>query len=504
MEIIFFAMILIASGNVVLNPALGVNALIENEYVLVVAHVLYRTGQFLIVNFPVLFLLRFATRKKGGSTSVLCAFIGYIAYLVATMFFAPTGLPNTAFSSILGLSFSNQSLAVLGNAARYPLQTGVIGVAVVSLVTLWSFNRSRNRNEYGIFAFISKESSVAFHTVLYCILAGIGVAYVWKYFLMAVTKVVTFVSADTVNPINLSLYGVTDRVLSVLNLNSLIRQPFWYQTNGGTWINLAGSNIAGDASIWANQISSNVVTGISGRFFTPYFVLNIFLIPSIIWGMYSLYTDAIERRKIRMLCVMATITSLFGATMLPLELMMAFLCPLLFILYVGYTGILFAVLHVFRAYLGYIPLYNATIIALPGTLLELMKYMQYPSMERSYTIVMIAGTISIFVGFFATRIYFKFLAVDLFKTGEKDRLIQATIKAVGGIENVKMLQSSISTLTINVYDPNRTNFKKLKKFGSYHIYESRAGYNISFGAASTMIRIGMNNAMREAVRAVNQ
>ena len=497
-------MIMVAIGNLIVNPALGVMQNIENEYILVAGHVLYRTGQFLIVNFPLLFVLRLSTRKSGSATSTLSAFAGYVAYLVATMFFASSGLPNSAFSSIMGISFNTQSITILGNATRYPLQTGVIGAVIVSFIALWSYNHSKNKSEYGLFAFISKESSVALHTVIGCALAGVAIAFLWPYFLMAVQKIVTFISADTVNPINLALYGITDRFLSVMGLNALIRQPFWYQTNGGTWINLGGSSISGDASIWVNQLTANATSGLTGRFITPFYVLNMFAVPSTIWAMYSLNTDAMERRKVRMLCVFATAASMIGGTLLPLELMMALLCPLLFLFHVGYTGILFAVLHVFRSYLGYQPLNNATIVAIPGTLPEFLKYMQYPSMERGWTIVLIAGTISIFVYFFTTRIYFKFLAVDLFNTGEKERLIEGTIKAIGGIENVKMLQSNISTLTISVYDPNRINVNKLKQLGSFRVFESRAGYNICFGSSSTMIRIGMNNAMREAVRAVNQ
>jgi hypothetical protein len=39
--------------------------------------------------------------------------------------------------------------------------------------------------------------------------------------------------------------------------------------------------------------------------------------------------------------------------------------------------------------------------------------------------------------------------------------------------------------------------------GAFRIYESRAGYVICFGASSTMIRMGITSAMRDAIRSVN-
>jgi phosphotransferase system IIB component len=113
------------------------------------------------------------------------------------------------------------------------------------------------------------------------------------------------------------------------------------------------------------------------------------------------------------------------------------------------------------------------------------------------------GVISMIIYFLVTRLYFKYLAIDLFDSGNKERLIKALIKAVGGIENIRMTQSGISSMTISVYDPNKADIGRLRKMGAYRIYESRAGYVICFGAASTMICRGINDAMRDAIRPVN-
>lgn len=503
LEVIFFAVIIAGIGNLLTSPAVGIVNLITSDYILLAAEIMQRAGQFMIVNFPLLFLIRLSARRGGSATTLVSAVAGYGAFLVATMFFANPSLPATAFSSILGISISKSNLAYLSGSTHYPLQTGVIGALIVAFITVWSFNRSRNRNEYGFFSFISKECSVTIRTVFFSILAGAGVAYVWPYIFMGIQKIVSFITVDTTNPVNLTLFGICDRLFSTLGLSTLIRQPFWYSANGGSWVNMAGASISGDVTIWTSQVAANAISGYSGRFFTPYYVLNIFAVPGMIWALYSLNTDAMERRKKRTLCILATIVSLVSGTLLPLELMLLILCPLLFMFHLLYTGILFGVLQTLHAYLGYYSNDTLTIMAMPGTLPEMLSYIQQPALTRALKIVAIAGVISMIVYFFVTRIYFRRMALDLLDTGAKERLVKGTIKAVGGVENIKMIQSSASAMTISLYDPGKLSMERLRLLGSYRVYETRAGYTICFGAASTMIRIGINDAMRESIRSIN-
>ncbi|MBR3348568.1 MAG: hypothetical protein IKG55_00670, partial [Solobacterium sp.] len=154
-------------------------------------------------------------------------------------------------------------------------------------------------------------------------------------------------------------------------------------------------------------------------------------------------------------------------------------------------------------YLGYSSTDTATMSAFPVTLPEYLNYLQYPSLSRTVMYVAAIGAVSALIYFLVTRIYFKRAAVDLFDSGSRERLIKGTIKAVGGIENIKMIQSGISSLTIAVYDPNKVDMNRLKKLGTYRIYENRVGYVICFGAGSTMIRMGIMDAMREGIRSVN-
>lgn len=500
--VIMLAVFLMGTGNLLTNPAYSMFINIQSDAVLLTAEALVRVGSFLIVNFPLIFLIRLVTRRSGSATSIISAVSGYVTYLAFTMYFTRTDLPTTAYSSILGISATSSVVSSLAGSVRYPLQTGVLATVLVSLITLNSYSASRRSTDYGVFSFMSKDVRCVLRTIVLCGLAGIAVSYGWPYVIRVISRVIRFIASDTTNPINLALYGMMDRFLGVLNLGTLIRSPFWYGANGGSWINMTGASIAGDVNIWTSQLATGQLSGMTGRFITPYYVLNLFAMPGLLWGLYSIQTDKLERNRMRLYFIAATLMSLFSGTLLPFEITLLLLCPLLFVFHICYTGMLFGVFQSMHVYLGYNYAGTSTMVVTPGTLMELLSYLQYSTLTASIIRILIVGVISGIIYFMATRFYFNYLALDLFRVGDRDRVVKATIEAVGGIANVKLIHSSMSRLIISLYDPSKLNVQKLKEFGSLRVYETKAGYAISFGSASTMIRKGIDQSLRAYVRNV--
>ncbi len=501
LEMVFIGVICLEIGNLITNSVFSTFYTISNTYVLNFGSLLTRVGTYIVVNFPVLVLLRLVMRKNGSHTTVLAAFAGYGAFLASTMVFHQDSLPSTAYSSILGMSLSAITKYSSATTTYYPIQTGLIGVGIVVVVTLAVYSRLKERSHYGIFSFVSKSSSIVITTMFFCALLGIGVSYLWPYFYLCIRKIVSFISMDTTNPINLALYGITERVLGMLNLGTLIRTPFWYSSNGGSWVNVSGSSITGDVSIWTGQVAVGSLTNMAGRFITPYYILNIFAIPGLILAVYSLQTNKLERRKSRMLFVIAIICSLFCGTLLPLELTMLVVCPLLLFMHLGCTGILYAVLQGLHIYLGYSSSSTLTMTALPGTLLEALVYFRNGTVGTStYLKLIIIGVIMFIVYFAMTRLYFKYLAIDIFQTGGNERAVTGVLKSVGGVENIRLINSNFDTLTISLYDSTRLDVDRLKRLGAVRILDTPGGYAISLGAGSTMVRMGIQQRMRDTNR----
>ena len=76
------------------------------------------------------------------------------------------------------------------------------------------------------------------------------------------------------------------------------------------------------------------------------------------------------------------------------------------------------------------------------------------------------------------------------------------ILAVGGLENIKRINSSLFRLTIQVQDPSLINFEQFQRLGASKVFEVRAGYAIQFGAGSTIVNNQVTRRMKEAKRVV--
>ena len=501
-SVLYFATFLLGLGNIITNETFSYIINIDNDFVQLAAECMSRIGNFLLVQFPLIFLIRLSARKAGSATTMISAISGYVAYLVITMYFGNPDLPASAYSSILGLSMTTAGSATVRSGVHYPLQTGIVATAVVAVITLTSYNRSRTRSEYSFFSFISRDTWCVIRTVVLSSIAAVVITVAWPYVVNAITTAINYISGDTTNPVNLMLYGILERVLSVLNLGTMVRSPFWYGSNGGTWISMAGANIAGDVNIWTAQYEAASLSGMSGRFITPYYAINIFAIPGLLLAFQTLQTDRLERRRLRMFYIVVACISILSGSLLPLEITLLLLCPLLYLFHVLYMGLLYGVFQAMHIYLGYSYHGTATITAMPGTLLEFLSYLQNTAMRSTLLQVAIVGAISFVVYFLMTRLYFTRLALDLFHTGYKDEVVQGTIEAIGGIENIKMIHSGTERLIISLYDADKLNVEKLRSLGAVRVMETKAGYAIGYGARSTMIRIGISEYLKQSVRSV--
>ena len=500
LKLLFMAILFYGIGNVLTNDVFSSLFVIKNDYIILFAEAIMRVSSFFIVYFPFLFLIRLVSKRINGANSILTGLFGYITFLVFLIFFQDQNLPNYAYSATLGLSVTTSKLTALSGATRYPLQTGLIGIVIVTIFTRLSLRQSKNRLENGFFSFIDKNLFGILLNMLYCAIAGFLVAWSWPYLFSLYQDVINFIASDTTNPVNLAIYGIVDRVFAVLNLSNLIRQPFWFRSLGGSIMNMVGESVAGDVNIWSAIINSGVMSSQTGKFITPYYVLNIFAIPGMLLAMHSLNTDKLERRKYRTFILLAIIVSMFTGCLLPIEIVLLLLCPLLFIFHILYTAGLFGLFQILGVYLGFQARSTNVICEAPGTLLEMISYFRVNSLQDDIMTICIVGAVSFVVYFVFTRIYFGALAYDLFNTGKTDDVAKDMVDALGGSANIKMIYSSCTHITVQLFDPSLLDVHGVQKLGANKLLETRAGFVIDFGAGSRIMAKAMNKVLRKTLR----
>ena len=55
---------------------------------------------------------------------------------------------------------------------------------------------------------------------------------------------------------------------------------FWFSDMGGRWLNSVGQKFSGDVAIWTAQRQEGISVLTTGTFITPYYVINLFIIPA--------------------------------------------------------------------------------------------------------------------------------------------------------------------------------------------------------------------------------
>ena len=152
-------------------------------------------------------------------------------------------------------------------------------------------------------------------------------------FFLFIQKGVKFVAEDLSDPLRIGAYSVFDRILSIMGLGNIARSPFWFTSAGGSLQNSAGQAILGDVNIWTYV--NNTVTDYfgAGRFITPYYVINMFIIPGIYIGMILSMSDKKDRMSTAIAYSGAIVLSIVAGNPLPVELLMLFTSPSLLVMY---------------------------------------------------------------------------------------------------------------------------------------------------------------------------
>ncbi|TFG81804.1 MAG: hypothetical protein E4G74_03615 [Erysipelotrichales bacterium] len=488
LQVLFLAMVLMGLSGVVLNPNFNTIFLIDNKLVIQMAELFRYFGGFIIMNFPLLILIKALAKRYEDSVVVFTGILGYVMFHVAMLFFAPTNLPAEAYYAFLGIQVNaSVLLSTTYTGVLVPLQTGVVGLIIVLTITRYAYHSSRNRFTYGALGFVDRNIQAAINTIFFSLLAGIAVAFIWPYFIRGSVSIFNFLSEDLNNPINLFIYGILDRLYAVLNMSGLLRGLFWFTSLGGTWINAFGQTFLGDINVWVAQTSISVFGLGAGRLITPYFVLNIFAIPSMLIGIYSVYTDKMERRRYRLFFILTGMISILSGTLLPLEIFLLVAAPLLFVFHILMTGILFALFTAMNIFLGY-SFSGNVLTATPGSIIDMIVYWRNVDLFKPLLIIIIVGIVTGLLYLAATTYYFRKGAVNLIDVNELEHRLTAFLASVGGIENIRMIHAAPTKLTVQVYDRSVVDFSKIHHHDVSRIVETRAGYSLSYGAPSYMLR----------------
>lgn len=483
LEVLYIASIIFGMSTLLLGQSFNAIFTVNNTIIILVLDLFRNFSIWLIQAFPLLFLLRAVYHRNDDSLVVVTGILAYVAFHISTAFFAPSYLPLGLQEPVLNISFNASRLVGATNITA--INTGIIGSIIVLIIVRTMVNHIKRRSPYSLFSFVDKNVSTVFMSLLLSLITGVLFAYIVPYFISFMQNLFNVIASNMANPINLFVYGIVNRLSTLFGFGHWMNQQFWFGSLGGTWSNASGSVFNGDISMWTAQLASSINNFGAGKLITPYYILNGFVVPAYILASYQTYTDKLVRRRLLMFVIVAVLSSWFLNTLLPIEIFMLVSTPLLFVYYIFLVGLLFAILPSFNIVLGYSyvgSVYNAN----PGSLLDILILLRNPNFQRNIIIVLLVGLFIALITYAVTTYYYRKGAIGLIVPDEKDRVIYELLDAIGEIDNIKLINSSVGKVIIQVNDRTKVDFNKIHHRVN-KIVETRAGYAISYGSSSYMI-----------------
>lgn len=480
-RILCFAFVLIAIGYLIQNDNVNIFYTISNSYIRLLGQVSYRIGHFLVINMPLIFLVNLVAKRANSGMPVLLAIIGYVTFLVMTMFFNDHSLVSQAYTNAMGLSYTTNA------DTYYPLQTGMIGSFAVALITRYSYLQSRKKSIYSFFGFLNEDTRAILYELVLCGILGFLTCLIWPVFITIISDLVTWIAEDISDPYRLSAYGLLDRGLSILGLNNLIRYPFWYTASGGTYAAISGTTVLGDVSIWSYMPEAMLTYSGAGRFITPYYVINMFALPGMYLGMYFTISDKKERHRHLLFLIGAIFMSVLCGNPLPLELLLLVTSPLLLIAHLVLSASLFGTLFLNGAFMGFS--YSSSVVsAMPGSFVDYIINIRIPEYFHASLVILMVGVIFFIIYLLMTIIYYRYLAFDLVGSDRSKIIISRLFDAVGGTDNIKSVSNSLFNVTIDLEDTEKISYDEIKKVGAKNITETKSSLILDFGSASAVLK----------------
>lgn len=492
-RVTYFAFIMIAFGYLIQNDSVNVFYTFRSDIILFISEFCLRVGELVVMNLPLIFMLNYVCKKANNASPVILALVGYFTFSVTTMLLSRQNLDAQAYASGLGLN----SVFNMASGNRLPLETGLIGSFLVGFATRVSFILSRHRGRFSITYILSRDAAGIAYNFLICFVLGVVVAYGYPIVFTYLKDVINFISNDLMDPLKIGLYSVIDRVLSILGLGNIIRYPFWFTSLGGSYSNtLTGQSILGDINIWKYIKETNATYLGAGRFITPYYVINMFIIPAFYLGTLLTMSDKNDRRYMRVVMIVAIVLSVVAGNPLPCEYMMLFTSPLLLLAYLGIVGIVSGVLVNYEAFLGFVADSTNTITAMPGSFPDFIINIRNASLSPSLMKIVIVGAISFVVFLLVVVIYYRFLANDPLNPKKSDKLVEDLIESVGGVDNIIEAGSGLYKLNIYIINPEKISIDKMKDIGIRKVVETRTGFTFELGTSACAIANSINKNVK--------
>ena len=323
--------------------------------------ILSKLGNIIFSNLPLLFAIgtAFAFAKYEKPTAALMGGVFFLIMhqtingLLSTTIIPGVPLVTDTPENPYAMLMAGQSV-ILGIQS---LQMGIFGGIVAGLMTAGIHSRYckmklySNMNSLSVAEFFKLSKLPALLTVICAILTGVVLYVVWPLVQMGVANLGFFIK--NTGYVGTFLFGFIERILMPFGLQNVFSLPLMYTKTGGEMI-AGGTSIQGFQNMFLHHLTDPATKKFSvnyTRFMTGKYLFMMFGLPAASLAMYNAASKDRKKFIAGLLFSAAFVSFLVGFTE-PLELLLLFTAPLLYVIHIILAGLSFVAMQIMNIATG--------------------------------------------------------------------------------------------------------------------------------------------------------
>ena len=435
------------------------------------------TNSAVIGNLPVIFAVGLTAgfAKKQKSNAAVFGLISYLMFLYVNNAYL-TLTDQLAKAGAMGLYGTGQA-TVLGLQVT---DVNVFGGVLIGCFCGWLYNKLIDVKVSDYIRIYGGPRLALLAMIPLSIVFGIGATIVWPPIANAISNASSFIAAS--GGLGVFIYGFLNRVLVPLGMHHFMWMPFDYSAIGGTAV-VAGQSVSGAANIFYAELphiaDGSLTTVDPSVRFAMFGFGKEFVTLGTVLAMIA--TSRPENRKaVAAMLVPIYITAMLSGITEPLDFMILFASPILWVAYSLFYGLGEMLLFV----LGVLPL---------------------PMGVTKFPIYIVLGIVFAAVSFIVLAMVIKKLnlmtpgrsaewsaevsgdnnALESSGTPEVDakqqEMVQNIINGLGGKDNINTMGCCMTRLRVEVKDPDKVNEETIKKAIDKGLFKNGTNVQIVVG-----------------------
>lgn len=478
--------------------------ILTNPVIQHIAKLMDASAGVVMSNLPVLYAVSigFSLADEDKEYAAFGSLVGYLAFIIG-MGFLLTSNPN-----IMAMFPAKTITTILGYQT---VNTGIVGAIAVGIISAYIHNHTHTIKLPMALAFFGGNRFVPIATSVSFMLLGQVFPFAWVYIAEAINWVASGVANSGIfGPF---LYGFGERLLIPTGLhqiwNTVIRDTavsgvFQFPAPYGL---IEGARPAFNAFMSTNIVPAGTTLVDMVKFLRGgQMPQTMFMLPAAAFAIYK--TAKPENRKnIKGLLITAVFTSLVAGITEPLEFMFLFIAPALYFVYSILVGACYLIPY----------LLGSTVGGTEGNILGFVLFgLLRP--DANWWIILLTGVIMAVAGYLLFRWWIvKFdvktpgrggdyddsmiLAASIVDSNFKtdDPLVlkaQLIVKGLGGVDNIKSVDSCMSRLRVTLVSIDNIDEKILKATGCSGIVKAENDIQIIYGTTVNIIKNAVNKEIK--------